>query len=322
MAVDSPVSLVTGACGFIASHLVERLLADGHHVIGVDGFTDTYDVQQKRDNEQRLRTHPEYEHVEGHLMDLDPKPLTDRAKYVFHLAARAGVREGWTAINYGRYMHDNCLSTQRLAEAALASGVELFSFASTSSIYGFDPKLPTQEDHPLSPRSFYAMTKLMDENVLMGFHHLFGLPVVILRYYTLFGPRQRPDMLAHIGLRRIAEGKPITIYGNGEQTRELTYVMDAVEAQARVLDVRPIGEIYNIGSGPRVSVNEFVHEMESVVGRPAQLVYTDPNPADQLHSQADISKARRELSFDPTTTVREGLEAEYAWLRDSVLPPA
>jgi UDP-glucose 4-epimerase len=314
--------LVTGACGFIASHLVERLLADGHHVIGVDGFTDTYDVQQKRDNEQRLRNHPEYEHVEGHLMDLDPKPLTDRAQYVFHLAARAGVREGWTAINYGRYLHDNCLSTQRLAEAALASGVELFSFASTSSIYGFDPKLPTQEDHALNPRSFYAMTKLMDENVLMGFHHLFGLPVVILRYYTLFGPRQRPDMLAHIGLRRIAEGKPITIYGNGEQTRELTYVMDAVEAQARVLDVRPIGEIYNIGSGPRVSVNEWVREMESVVGRQAQLVYTDPNPADQLHSQADISKARRELSFDPTTTVREGLEAEYAWLRASVLPPA
>ncbi len=322
MASDRPVSLVTGACGFIASHLTERLLAEGHHVIGVDGFTDTYDEQQKRDNERRLRTHPEYEHVEGHLMDLDIKPLTDRAQFVFHLAARAGVREGWSAANFGRYMHDNSLSTQRMAEAALESGVELFSFASTSSIYGFNPKLPTPEDHALQPRSFYAMTKLLDENLLLGFQQLFGLPVVILRYYTLFGPRQRPDMLAHIALKRIAEGKPITIYGDGEQTRELTYVMDAVEAQARVLDVRPIGEVYNIGSGPRVSVNEFVREMEAVVGRPAKLVHEDPHPADQLHSQADISKARQELGFDPTTTVREGLEAEYAWLRESVLAPA
>ena len=163
------------------------------------------------------------------------------------------------------------------------------------------------------------MSKLMDEHVLNGFRQLFGLPVVILRYYTLFGPRQRPDMLAHIGLKAIAEGRPITIYGDGEQTRELTYVMDAVEAQARVLDVLPIGEVYNIGSGPTVSVNEFVQEMEYVVGRPAELIYTDANPADQLHSQADISKARRELDFNPTTTVREGLEAEFAWLRESVL---
>ena len=322
MSANRPASLVTGACGFIASHLVERLLADGHHVIGIDGFTDSYDIEQKRGNQRGMVAHPEYEHVEGHLMSLDLTPITNRVDYVFHLAARAGVREGWTAANYSRYLHDNCLSTQRLAEAALSSGVKLFSFASTSSIYGFDPELPTREDHPLRPRSFYAMTKLMDENVLTGFHQLFGLPVVILRYYTLFGPRQRPDMLAHIGLKALAQGEPITVYGDGEQTRELTYVMDAVDAQVRVLHVRPIGEVYNIGSGPRISVNGFIREMEAVVGRRAHLLYEDANPADQLHSQADITKARRELGFDPTTTVREGLEAEYTWLRESVLTPA
>ena len=317
-----PVSLVTGAAGFIASHLCEALLARGHHVIGIDGFTDTYSVEQKRANARILLAHPEFELAEGHLTELDLLPLVQRAQHVFHLAARAGVREGWKPENFDRYLRDNTRSTQRLADVALEAGVKLFSFASTSSLYGFDPKLPTPEDYPLSPVSFYAMTKVMDEHLLRAYHRLFGLPAVILRYYTLFGPRQRPDMLAHIGLRALAEDRPITIYGDGEQTRELTYVMDAVEAQVRVLDVLPIGEAFNIGSGPRVSVNEFIREMEAVVGRSARLTYTERDPADQLHSQADISKARRMLGFNPVTTVREGLEAEYAWLRETVLARA
>ncbi len=317
-----PTSLVTGAAGFIASHLCEALLARGHHVIGIDGFTDTYDLAQKRANARLLLEHPEFELVEGHLHDLDLTPLVQRVRHVFHLAARAGVREGWTPENFQRYLRDNSESTQRLADVALQADLELFSFASTSSIYGFNPELPTREDHPLSPRSFYAMTKLMDEHLLAAYHGHFGLPVVMVRYYTLFGPRQRPDMLAHIALKAIAENRPITVYGDGEQTRELTYVADAVEAQVRVLDVLPIGETFNIGSGPRVSVNEFIREMEAVVGRTAEIQHADRHPADQLHSQADIGKARRVLGFDPSTTVRQGLEAEYAWLRATVLAPA
>ncbi len=313
------VSVVTGAAGFIASHLCEALLARGHHVIGIDGFTDSYVVAQKRANAEILLRSPDFELIEGHLAELDLPPILDRARYLFHLAARAGVREGWSPDIYARFVRDNSLSTQRLADAALETDLELFSFASTSSIYGLDPPLPTPEDHAHYPLSFYAMTKVLDEHLLMAYHRLFALPVVILRYYTLFGPRQRPDMLAHIALKAIATGEPLTIFGDGEQTRELTYVMDAVEAQVRVLDVLPLGEAFNIGSGPRVSINEFVAEMEAVVGRAAIRVNAPRDPADQLHSQADIGKARRMLGFDPNTSVRQGLEAEYAWLRENVL---
>ena len=314
-----PVSLVTGAAGFIASHLCEALLARGHRVIGIDGFTDSYDVAQKRANATVLHEHQNFQLVEGHLLDLDLDPILDGVDHVFHLAARAGVREGWTPTNFDRYMRDNSRSTQSLADAAMRAKVKLFSFASTSSIYGFDPKLPTPEDHPLEPRSFYAMSKSLDEQVLGAYFRLFDLPTVILRYYTLFGPRQRPDMLVHIGLKAIATSKPLTIYGDGEQTRELTYVRDAVDAQVHVLDVLPIGQTFNIGSGPTASVNELVEAMERVVGRPAHRVHSDRHPADQLHSQADTTKARDVLGFNPVTTIQEGIQAEYEWMRQTVL---
>ena len=290
-------------------------------MIGLDGMTDSYDLEQKRANLNTLRQHEDFEFVDAHLLDtkLELDQLIDGVEYVFHLAARAGVREGWTPTNFQRYMQDNSRSTQRLADAALRAGVKLFSFASTSSIYGFNPMMPTPEDHPLEPRSFYAMTKLLDEHLLSSYHRLFGLPVVMLRYYTLFGPRQRPDMLVHIGLKAIATGKPITIYGDGEQTRELTYVADAVDAQVRVLDALPIGETFNIGSGPTASVNELIGTMEQVVGKPAELIYGEAHPADQLHSQADTSKARRVLGFDPSTTIHEGIAAEFEWMQQAVL---
>lgn len=316
-----PTTLVTGASGFIASHLCESLLARGHRVVGLDGMTDSYDLDQKRANLQTLRQHEDFVFVEAHLLDteLELDQVVEGVEYVFHLAARAGVREGWTPTNFQRYMQDNSRSTQRLADAALRAGVKLFSFASTSSIYGFNPRMPTPEDHELEPRSFYAMTKLLDEHLLSSYHRLFGLPVVMLRYYTLFGPRQRPDMLVHIGLRAIATGQPITIYGDGEQTRELTYVADAVDAQVRVLDELPIGETFNIGSGPTASVNELIDTMEHVVGKPVERIYGEAHPADQLHSQADTSKARRVLGFDPSTTIHEGIAAEFEWMQQAVL---
>ena len=319
---DRPVSLVTGAAGFIASHLCEALLARGHQVIGVDGFTDSYDLAQKRANARILGAHPHFEPVEGHLAEIELDPLLRRADYVFHLAARAGVREGWSPDVYARYLRDNSASTQRLAHAACEARIKLFSFASTSSVYGFDPRRPTPEDHSLSPISFYAQTKVSDEYLLRAYHRLYGLPLVILRYYTLFGPRQRPDMLAHIALKAIAQGEPLTVFGDGEQTREFTYVMDAVEAQVRVLEALPVGETFNIGSGPCVSINQFVREMEEVVGRSANIRHAERNPADQLHSDADIGKAQRVLGFNPDTSIREGLEAEYEWLRQTIMAPA
>ena len=320
--VARPVSLVTGAAGFIGSYLCEALVAHGHRVIGVDAFTDAYDVGQKRANVAGLATLPEFDLVEGHLTTLGLGPLLRHADYVFHLAARARVLDGWEPETFDTYLTDNCRSTQRLADAALAADVKLFSFASTSSVYGSNPAIPTPEDHPVQPTSFYALTKVMDEHLLRAYHRLFGLPVVILRYYSLFGPRQPPDMLAHVALRAIATGQQLTIYGDGAQTRELTYVRDAVTAQLRLVDRLPIGETFNIGSGPHLTVSDYVREMERVVGRPADIVHVERNPADLRHTQADISKARRILGFEPNTTVRAGLEAEYAWMRESVLASA
>ena len=308
-------SLVTGAAGFVGSHLCERLLAEGHIVTGIDGLTDSYDPAVKRTNLDAFIDHPRFTFVTGHLAELDLPPLLSGIDYVFHLAARAGVRGGWGAV-FDDYQHDNVTSTQRLLEALrLAPGPRQLILASTSSIYGRNPPLPTPETAEANPQSYYAITKLACEKLAGAYLQHFAVPVTTLRFYTLYGPRQRPDMAFHMFLRALLLDEAITVFGDGAQTREVTYIHDAVDAILRAVGEDRIGRTFNVGGGTYRSLNGYLEELEAVANRRFRRRSAPVVEGDQLHSRADVTLARDVLRYAPRWSLRDGLQAEFDWLR-------
>ena len=233
-------TVVTGTAGFIGSHLADSLLADGHEVVGVDAFLDFYPRAVKERNLARARDHQAFRLVEGLIQDLDLRPVLEGAAQVFHLAAQAGVRSSWGR-DFGQYSDHNVLATQRLLEASVAAGVPRLVYASSSSVYGDSPSLPLREDAPCGPLSPYGVTKLAAEHLGRLYERGYGLPVVSLRYFTVYGPRQRPDMAFHRFLTACRDGRPVSVYGDGEQTRDFTFVDDAVSATRRAGRVGPPG---------------------------------------------------------------------------------
>lgn len=309
-------SLVTGAAGFVGSHLCERLLLEGHTVIGVDGLTDSYDVHIKHSNLQPFADHPQFTFVKGHLVDLKLDDLVSDSDYVFHLAARAGVRGGWGNI-FDAYQYDNVTSTQRLLEVCrISSRLRQFILASTSSIYGRNPPLPTPEGADSKPQSYYAISKLACEKLGEAYLHHFKVPITTLRFYTLYGPRQRPDMAFHIFLRALMQDEGITIFGDGSQTREVTYVHDAIDAILLSLGEDRIGRVFNIGGGTYKKLNGYLDEIENVTGLAFRRHFAPIVQGDQLHSRADLTLARNHLGYRPQWSLYDGLEAEYNWVRD------
>ena len=230
--------VVTGAAGFIGSHLAESLVADGHEVAGVDCFTDYYPRALKESNLERLRESPRFHLVEARLQDLDLVPLLDGAEHVYHLAAQAGVRASWGR-EFALYTDHNVLATQRLLEAALAAGRPAVVYASSSSVYGDAPSLPLREDGPCQPVSPYGVTKLAGEHLAALYHRNHGLPTVSLRFFTVYGPRQRPDMAFHRFLKAARDGAEVPVFGDGRQTRDFTYVADIVSAVRSAAAFRP-----------------------------------------------------------------------------------
>jgi len=220
--------VVTGAAGFIGSHVCEALVARGHDVVGIDSFSDYYDVAQKRDNLSALSGDRRFQLIEGSLSALDLGPLLEGASVVFHLAAQAGVRKSWGA-EFERYIEDNIRATQRLCEAMKGRTARLV-YSSSSSVYGQTARLPMCEDHPTRPLSPYGVTKLAAEALCLLYGANHGLPVACLRYFTVYGPRQRPDMAFHRFIRAALRGEPIEVYGSGTQTRDFTFIADAVAA--------------------------------------------------------------------------------------------
>jgi len=268
-------AVVTGVAGFIGSHLVESLLDDGHDVLGIDCFVDHYPRVIKERNLARARDHRAFRFVEGRLQDQDLAALLGGAEQVFHLAAQAGVRASWGR-DFSLYTDHNVLATQRLLEAAVAAGKPRLVYASSSSVYGDSPTLPLREDshcHPVSP---YGVTKLAAEHLGQLYHKSHALPVVSLRYFTVYGPRQRPDMAFHRFLAAAREGTPIHLYGDGEQTRDFTYVLDIVAAtRAAAVSGRP-GAVYNVGGGERVSLNQVLRTIEGITGRRLETLREEP----------------------------------------------
>lgn len=308
--------LVTGAAGFIGSHLAGQLCRRGDRVIGLDNFNDYYDPARKRANENRLSAYPNFRMIEADLRDR-PRMFELVAGHgitrIAHLAAMAGVRN---AVSHpDLYVNVNLNGTQNLLDAARATGaVENFVFASTSSVYGNTTQIPFVEtdpcDRPLQP---YAAAKRAAEILGYSYHHLFGQNLTILRFFTVYGPNGRPDMMAYLLADSLMKGKEIPLYDNGRMYRDWTYVDDTVSGIVAALD-RPLGyEIINLGRGEPVLLGDFVRIMEELSGRKANVVPTPRLAADFVRNEADISKARRLLDYNPSVSVAEGVRRFWEW---------
>ncbi len=305
--------LVTGCAGFIGSHLAERLVADGHTVVGVDAFTDYYAPALKEANLAALRESRAFSLVRGNLLELDLDRLLDGVDLVFHLAAQAGVRPSWGRA-FRIYTDWNVLATQRLLEAARERPPRRVVYASSSAVYGRS-ELPMREDGPTRPLSPYGVSKLAAEHLCGLYAAAYGLPAVSLRYFTVFGPRQRPDMAFHRFIRALRAGRPIPVFGDGRQTRDFTFVGDIVDATCRaaVAEVAP-GEVVNVAGGSRVELGETIREIERLTGRTAVVEVTTGAPGEMPHTYGDIGRARALLGWTPKTPLADGLREEVAWI--------
>jgi nucleoside-diphosphate-sugar epimerase len=309
-------ALVTGVAGFIGSTLAESLVASGETVIGVDSFLDYYGREQKERNLRSLSGNSRFELIESPLQRLDLPSLLKKCRLVFHLAAQAGVRASW-GTEFSIYTDNNILATQKLLEAAVGSGIEAFAFASSSSVYGDSAPLPMTEDVPLHPVSPYGVSKLAAEKLCELYASNHEVPTVSLRYFTVYGPRQRPDMAFNRLLTCALTGRSFRLFGDGGQTRDFTYVADAVAATRAAAERGRRGAAYNIGGGSRVSMLEVIEAVREVTGREVRIEREEKQKGDMRDTYADSSAARRDFDYQPGTRLVEGLEKEWDWIRAS-----
>jgi UDP-glucose 4-epimerase len=306
-------ALVTGAAGFIGSHLTAALLDRGATVVGVDSFTDYYGRAIKEKNLEENRLREGFRFAETSIQSADLEGLLDGVTHVFHLAAQAGVRKSWGR-DFQTYTVNNIEATQRLLEACVGRPIERFVHASSSSVYGDRAPIPMREDALPQPVSPYGVTKMAAEQLGYLYSVNYGVPVVAMRYFTVYGPRQRPDMAFHRFIRASLNDEAITLYGDGEQTRDFTFVSDAVAATVAA-GVRGVsGRSYNIGGGARVSMNDVIRLIETIAGRPLKVHRQDAQKGDMRDTYADTSLARQDLDFQPAVSLEEGIRAEYRWL--------
>jgi len=311
-------ALITGVAGFIASTLADRLVADGVDVVGVDCFTDYYPRPVKERNLHNLRSRGGFRFVESRIQDADLQALLADRTHVFHLAAQAGVRKSWGR-DFAIYTVNNIEATQVLLEAVTKHrGIERVVYASSSSVYGDNAPMPFREDALPQPVSPYGVSKLAAEQLCYLYFANHRVPATSLRYFTVFGPRQRPDMGFHKFLLAAIRGEPITVFGDGEQTRDFTYVHDAVAATIAAATRGIPGRVYNIGGGSRVSINHVLELIGRVAGRKPAVIVDGAQKGDMRHTYADTSAARADLGFAPTVGLEEGLAAEYQWLVDTL----
>nr|MDZ8058532.1 GDP-mannose 4,6-dehydratase [Nostoc sp. EkiNYC01] len=308
--------IVTGVAGFIGSHLAETLLQQGEEVIGIDEFNDYYDPMLKRKNVAQLNCSPGFSLIQADIQFLDWQKLLKDVDVVYHQAAQAGVRASWGKA-FANYTERNINATQVLLEAAKdAKNLTRLVFASSSSVYGDAETLPTHEAICPQPVSPYGITKLAAEFLCGLYHKNFGVPCVSLRYFTVYGPRQRPDMAFHKFFQAILQDEAIPIYGDGQQTREFTFVSDIIAANlAAAIAPEAVGEIFNIGGGSRVVLAEVLDTIEQIVGEPIKRNHIEKAMGDARHTAADISKAQKILGYQPQVSLSEGLIQEWEWIK-------
>lgn len=308
-------SLITGVAGFIGSHLTEKLLEEGHEVIGVDCFLDYYSRDLKENNMKSFIDYDNFTFVENNINDINLKELVRDVDYIFHQAAQAGVRSSWGE-SFEIYVDNNIMGTQRLLEAVKYSNIKKFVYASSSSVYGDTDQLPMKENNRLQPISPYGVSKLAAEKLCYLYYKNFNVPTVSLRYFTVFGERQRPDMAFYIFIKSILQNKPLTIFGDGKQSRNFTHVDDIVKANILAAYSDMKGEIFNIGGdGEKIVLNDSISLMEDIIGKKANRDYQQVVKGDVKHTSADCSKARKLLGYNPQVIFKEGLKREIDWLK-------
>lgn len=310
--------LVTGVAGFIGSHLAERLLKEGYDVVGIDCFTDFYPRWMKQKNLEPLRHHKNFYMVEDDLADVDLPSLLDGVRIIFHLAAQAGVRTSWGK-NFAEYVKNNIQVTQLMLETVRDHSLEKFIFASSSSVYGLCPAFPMIETSPVQPVSPYGVTKLAAEQLCFLYHKNYGVPVISLRFFTVYGPRQRPDMAFHRFFLSLLKDEEVQIYGDGHQTRDFTFITDIIEANLLALKRGQPGEVYNIGGGHQKELGAVVLVMEEITAKKAKIRWLEAQKGDVLHTLAGIEKARQDLGYQPQASLEEGLRQEWEWIRRTYL---
>ena len=300
---------MTGAAGFIGSHLCERLLRNGAEIRAVDRLSDYYDPDLKRGNLAAVEGEAGFSFAEGDLNELDLESLMAGVEVVFHLAAQPGVRASWGQ-DFDVYLSDNVLATQRLLEVARGRRLRRFVFASSSSIYGDAEGLPVKESDTPAPISPYGLTKLAGEHLCRQYFGGFGVPTVALRYFTIFGPRQRPDMAFSRFVRAGLDGEPIEVFGDGLQERDFTYVADAVDATVAAAERGTPGAAYNVAGGDAANVAEVIETLGRLLGGEPTVDHRSIVVGDARRTRADTSSAREELGYRPGISLEEGLRMQ------------
>ena len=309
------IHIVTGVAGFIGSHLAETILKQGDRIIGIDLINDYYDVSQKNANIACLRQYKNFEFIKADIQELDWLELLKDVDVVYHQAAQAGVRSSWGKGFYD-YTERNINATQIILEAAKeVNSIKRFVYASSSSVYGNAQKMPTSETIPPVPVSPYGITKLAAERMCLLYYQNFNVPITALRYFTVYGPRQRPDMAFHKFFKAVIRDEAISIYGDGQQTRDFTFVSDVVAANLAAGSVpEAIGEVFNIGGGSRVNLMDVLAIIEKITKQPLKKEFVAKARGDARHTSADISKAREILGYQPKISLSEGLAKEWEWI--------
>lgn len=305
--------IVTGVAGFIGSNLTKRLLKEGYHVVGIDSFEDYYPRWIKERNLVELKKHEGFNLIEGNIVELDLKPFIKGADYVFHLAAQAGVRGSFGQF-FNIYVKNNILATQMLLEATRDSNIKRFIFASSSSVYGNTSVLPAKENNILLPYSPYGVTKMASEHLVKVYNDNFGVPSVSLRYFTVYGPGQRPDMAFHKFIKAIMENKAITIYGDGKQTRDFTYVSDIVDANILAMDASP-GSVFNVGGGSRIGLLDVINIIGNIMNIKPEIDFQSSQKGDVKDTWADLTLAKEKLGYTPKVGLKEGLAHEVEYIK-------
>ena len=307
-------SVITGVAGFIGSHLAERLLLLGHEVVGVDKFLDNYPQPFKESNLSGLRGHERCKFIDRDVMGLDLHQLLDGVDYLFHLAGQPGVRASW-GTEFTRYTENNVMATQMLLEAAKGKKLRKFVYASTSSVYGDTRDLPMREDGLTRPVSPYGVSKLAAEHLCYLYCKAFAVPTVALRFFTVYGPRQRPDMFFHIFMRGLLRSEEIPLYDDGEQTRDFTYCSDIIDGVLGAANYPGSGEVFNLGGGSETTLLNAIALAERIAGRKAWLKRYDRQKGDVCHTSASLEAARSKFAYAPSVNLEEGLARQWQWIQ-------
>jgi UDP-glucose 4-epimerase len=306
-------SLITGVAGFIGSHLAEKLLELGHEVVGVDKFLDNYSRDFKDSNLAHFVNHPSFKFINDDLVNIDLSQLLLQTEYVFHLAAQPGVRSSWGA-EFSHYSHNNILATQVLLEACKQVKVRKFVYASSSSVYGDTDDLPMRESGGTRPVSPYGVSKLAAEHLCYLYWKAFGIPTVSLRFFTVYGPRQRPDMFFHILMRRLLLDDDIPLYDDGEQSRDFTYCSDIVDGLTAAAFYPGSGDVFNLGGGGEITLLKAIEMVEKISGRKVRLKRFDRQSGDVRRTRASLDLARKKLGYKPSISLGVGLVQQWEWI--------